>query len=154
MTPREQANSVLTAGCIRVDLSTAVPANVINQTGFGVRREWYFDAWFACTRCNEEFCWTVRQQRNWFERLRLYSYAVPKLCSRCRHLRQNWLRLRQQYDELIGPAVRSREIGLKRQVIAIIEEREVLGDDVADGHREAVTLLRRQIANLQSAGQF
>lgn len=69
---------------IRLDLETAVRADVAKQNYSTYPRDWYIDATLQCHRCKTEFIFSAAEQEFWYETLHFYVDVLPFHCPACR----------------------------------------------------------------------
>ena len=117
-------------GSKRLDFASAVPARVEKQNAAICPRYWYVDAVFACASCAEEFTFSAKEQRVWFEEYGFWVDAFPKHCLDCRRKLRAEKRARQDYDRLIKKALAGSDPELKRRVAGIIDQLCELGGDL------------------------
>ncbi|MDR0870911.1 MAG: zinc-ribbon domain containing protein [Planctomycetaceae bacterium] len=114
-------------GAVRLDLSSAIRADINRQHFTVVPRHWYIDAWFICKECHEEFCWGKEVQRFWFEEAGTYVWARPSLCRDCWLKYQERKQLQKRYNVLIGKSLKSDSpVGLKQEMLDTINRLEEL----------------------------
>ena len=109
-------------GAIRLDFDSALKADISKQNYSVCPRYWYIDATFNCRRCENEFCFTAEEQRNWYEQLNFYVDSLPKHCLPCRRRLRDQKQNRQEYDRDIAAALHGDDAVLKQRLAALIDE--------------------------------
>jgi hypothetical protein len=132
----------------KLDYDTAVRADVDKQNYSTAPRHWYIDAEIGCERCGEVFRFSADEQRAWYETYRFYVDSFPRKCNDCRRTSRHMKDLRQQYEARIAEALRGRDIELKRNLVEVISELQMLGSLLEDRILENRQVLLRQIAKV------
>ena len=78
----------LFAGALHLDFASAVRAGISGQRFTVCPRHWYVDATIACADCEKPFGFGVKEQRFWYEELRLFIDSFPNQCPDCRRRRR------------------------------------------------------------------
>jgi len=73
-------------GAVSIDYGTAVRADISKQDYTVCPRHWYSDAIFKCADCGNEFLFSAREQRYWYEERKFYVDSYPKCCPDCRKM--------------------------------------------------------------------
>lgn len=136
----------------RFDFASAIRADTSRQDFSVEPRHWYVDATSRCERCNQDFTFSAEEQRFWYEELRFYVDSFARKCPACRGELRNLKMLRQQYDQQIAEAVQSNDIGLKQQLVSIIDAMGEVGPHMPDRIQASHRLLQGQIKRLGGAG--
>jgi hypothetical protein len=71
------------AGAIKANLTKQAPHNSYSPP------MWYVDQQQKCAECGQEFIWTARQQRHWFEVWKIPIYVIANRCGACRRRKRN-----------------------------------------------------------------
>ena len=108
--------------CLRLEHSTAVRADISQQNFCICPRYWYVDATFQCSRCNERFCFTVAEQKLWYEELGFYVDSYARNCLACRQDARRQKQIRKKYDGQVANALESDDVILKKQICDVIDE--------------------------------
>jgi hypothetical protein len=135
-------------GCVRLDHSSAVRADIRRQNYTVCPRHWYVDTTFKCAACGELFVFTVAEQRRWYEDLRFFIDSRPKHCPACRRDMRRSKALRQEYDGTIQQALQSDDVALKRRLADVIDELAAGHQDLPAKIHEQRRILQRQIDRL------
>ena len=133
-------------GAIRVHPETAVQANVSRQNYSVLPHDWYVDADYRCPRCGEEFCFTVAEQRHWYEELGFTVDSKAKHCLACRRDLRRLKATKQEYDREIASTLCSQDIARKQRLITVIDELCEGGLELPEKIRENRRILAQQIA--------
>ena len=131
---------------IRLDYSTATRADIRKQNYSVCPRHWYIDATFLCSRCNKEFCFTVAEQRQWYEGLGFWIDSIAKQCKECRQQVRREKTLRREYDRNILDAIKSDDGAQKQKMADLIDELSLLVNPIPTAIVESRKRLARQIA--------
>ena len=135
---------------LRLDYGTAVRADTERQNRSICPRYWYVDAAFPCDRCGAEFTFTAAEQRAWYEEYGFWIDSLPKHCLACRRELRRLKAARQQYDQGVAEALRTRDLDVKKRFASVIDELYELGGDLPPRINENRRRLANQIAR---AGQ-
>jgi len=138
----------------KLDYPSAIKADVskLELSAWSVEpRCWYIDAWFDCEQCNEEFCWTAKEQQYWFEELHFWIDSYPKLCLECRKKRRKIPDLQRKYGRMAKIAIRrTTELKTKQQALELINEIEQMsGEPLTCGIAEKRDILMKQIEKMK-----
>lgn len=132
----------------RVDYSTAQKADISKQNYSVCPRHWYLDATIHCGDCKREFVFTASEQRYWYENRRFYVDSFPTRCAKCRRHERTKLEHRQRYDAMIESALaRNAPPDQKRQVVAIIDELELIEGEIPEKLKQNRERLLAQLAS-------
>jgi len=141
----------LFAGHTHLDLASAVKADVSLQRFTVVPRHFYIDATFRCLRCHQEFCFTVVEQKYWYEDCRFTVNSYPRRCPACRRELRRRNALRQEYDHNISATLRSPDCAAKQRLIDIIDELREVGIILPQKTLDNRQRLAAQIARLSKS---
>ena len=142
--PRKMPN--LFGGSRHIDYSTAVRADVTQQSFCVCPRHWYIDAAFECSRCGESFVFTADEQKFWYEELKFWIDSLPRECAKCRKELRALKALQQEYDRDIASALSKRtSVDQKQRLVAVIEAIEAGGVKLAQTATENRRILLSQI---------
>jgi hypothetical protein len=108
--------------CLSLDYSSAVRADITRQNYSMHPRHWYINAAYKCTKCGDNFLFTVEEQLFWYEGLQFYVDSVPIHCQACRKILRLLKSLRKEYDAKIASALGSDDLVEKRRLINVIDE--------------------------------
>ncbi len=139
----------------RRNYDTAIKADVTKQNFSVMPRCWYIDAWFYCDECKQEFCWTAKEQKHWFEDCTFFVHSYPKKCPACRQKRRVARDAKLIYDKYIH-VVRdpSTHPKIKQRVIDAIEQIEQMvqvdGKNLSPAYELTRRILMRQLGNKNS----
>ncbi len=133
-------------GALRLDLATAVRADIERQNYGMCPRYWYVDAHFRCTRCQAEYCFAAHEQRTWFEDYGFWVDAFPKHCPACRKALRQLKTTRQAYDATVTGVMRDGNLPAKRELATIIDLLYELGGDLPPRIHENRRILAKQLA--------
>lgn len=129
-----------------MDHQTAIRANVEVQKYCVAPRHWYVDADFQCGTCNQEFTWSAREQKLWFEDYAMWVDAQPWQCKSCiadaRHLAD----LQVEYDSKVASARDGGTLEGKNRIIQIVSELTKSLSNLPDKMMETKAVFERQIA--------
>jgi hypothetical protein len=114
----------------RVDYASAVRADADRQNCSICPRYWYVDTVFPCERCGVEFTFTAEEQRVWYEEYEFWIDSLPKHCLSCRRALRELKAARQEYDQRIEEALRTRELELKKRLAGVIDQLYELGGEL------------------------
>ena len=134
--------------CIRLDYSTAIRADITKQNYSVCPRHWYIDANFQCTRCGGEFCFTVSEQKQWYEGQRFWIDSIAKQCKECRRLIRREKSLRREYDRDILIAIKTDNLSQKQRLVDVVDEFRSLTDIIPPKLLENRETLVNQIAKM------
>jgi hypothetical protein len=134
-------------GASAVRYETAFRANPDNQDYSVCPRHWYVDAEFNCERCGQEFTWTAREQKAWFEDYFFWVDSRPRHCRECRGELRRLLDLRKEYDATVAAASDHGTIDQKRRIVEIVSELEQTLERLPERMIETKKLFQRQIEN-------
>ena len=135
-------------GSRRMDYSTAERADISKQNYSVCPRHWYVDATFICRACDEEFVFTAREQRFWYEEMHFWIDSLPTRCISCRKEQRTLLDLRKRYDALIATALGTCSPETKKDIVAIINELEAAEDEIPEKMKQNRRTLYAQLAKL------
>ena len=135
----------LFAGHIRLDLESAVNADISLQNFSVVPRHFYINATFLCLECGSEFCFTAAEQKVWYETYQFYVGSFPRKCPACRRERRRLKETRKQYNESIAAALQSDDLALKQQVVSWIDDLCELDENLPAKIHENRRILSQQI---------
>lgn len=107
---------------LAVHYETAVRGNVEKQNYSVCPRYWYIDADFKCERCGQEFTWTAKEQKAWFEDYFFWVESRPRHCAKCRGEIRRLVELRKEYDATVAAARDRGTTDQKRQIVEIVTE--------------------------------
>lgn len=136
-------------GAKRLDYATALRANPEAQNCSVCPRYWYVSATFQCRRCASEFVFSAAEQRAWYEQYRFWVDALPGHCQPCRRQLRRVKAARQDYDRLIGEAMASQDVEMKRRAVALIDTLYELNEELPTG----ITEKRRRLARALEKAQ-
>ena len=78
-------------GAIKADLTKHAPHNSYSPP------MWYVDEHRKCVACGQAFTFTARQQKHWFETLKIPIYVMADRCVSCRRKRREELAAQQKH---------------------------------------------------------
>lgn len=133
---------------IRLDYSTAIRADNSKQNYSVCPRHWCIDAIFKCARCDKEFCFTVSEQKQWYEHQRFWIDSIAKQCKECRCLIRRERSLRREYDRDVSIALKSDRLAEKQRLVDVIDEFRSLTEVIPPKLIEHRAILVHQIAKM------
>lgn len=134
-------------GAISLDHDTAIRGNPDKQNYSVCPRHWYIDASFECESCGEEFTWTAREQKAWFEDYLFWVDSQPRHCKKCMADRRRLEALREEYDSSVASARDHGTDEEKRRIIEIVSELEAALGQLPEKMIAAKALFQRQIGS-------
>ena len=140
--------SHLFSNCIRLDYLTAIRADITKQNYPVCPRHWYIDAILQCARCGDKFCFTVSEQKQWYECQGFWIESIAKQCKECRRLIRREKSLRREYDRDILITMSSDELAEKKRLVDVIDELSSLTEVLPAKLIEHRKILAHQIAKL------
>jgi hypothetical protein len=126
---------------------TAVRASVEKQNYGVCPRHWYIDADFKCERCEQEFTWTAKEQKAWFEDYFFWVDSEPRHCRKCRGELRRLVDLRKEYDATVATARDHGTADQKRRIVEIVSELQQVFGKLPDKMTETKELFQRQTGN-------
>ena len=132
--------------CIYLDYSTAIRADISKQNYSVCPRHWYIDATFYCTHCKKNFCFTITEQKQWYENQKFWIDSIPKQCKDCRRQIRRKKSLQREYDRNVLHALKSDDMTQKQRLIDIIDELSSFVASLPTALIESRSTLARQIA--------
>ncbi|WP_353962720.1 zinc-ribbon domain containing protein [Acaryochloris thomasi] len=133
---------------MHLDHSSAVRADVSRQNYSVCPRYWYVDATSKCSRCKKMFCFTIADQKRWYEELGFYVDSYAKNCRACRNDERKQKSLRQAYDRDIEATLCSNDIVAKKCLADVIDELCSYNSALPAKLHENRRLLNKQILRL------
>ena len=79
------------AGATKADLTKHAPHNSYSPP------MWYVDEDKKCVECGREFMFTARQQKHWFEVLKIPIHVSANRCVTCRRMRRDVIAAQKQH---------------------------------------------------------
>ena len=134
---------------VTLDYDNIQRADIEKQNYTVAPRNWYIDARIVCLTCNDEFLFSVDEQRVWYEEYRFYVDSFPNQCRACRRAARRIKRLRQQYDDSISTALTGSDIDAKRDTVRLIDSLIDCGCELPPKIVERRDTLLAQIRNFQ-----
>ena len=136
--------------CLHINHDSAIRADVSRQNYSVCPRHWYVDATFKCSRCSETFCFTVAEQKRWYEELGFYVDSYAKACPACRRNDRQRKLLRQEYDRDIESTLQSKDVESKKHMANVIDALYSCGTDLPNKIHENRKVLGKQIDRIQA----
>ena len=137
-------------GSFRKDYSTAIRANTELQNCSICPRFWYVDAYFKCTRCDSEYCFTAKEQKVWFEEYGFCVDAFPKHCLNCRKKLRNLKTARKKYDSIVSEAMSGTDIFAKQELATVIDQLYEFGGKLPERIHENRRILALQLEKIKA----
>ncbi len=132
-------------GALALDHQSAIRANVAVQKYCVAPRHWYIDADFKCGSCGQEFTWSAREQKVWFEDYCMWVDAQPWQCKSCISDQRHLAKLQSEYDSGVASAREHGSIEEKERIIQIISELTKSFRKLPDKMIDTKELFERQI---------
>jgi hypothetical protein len=129
-----------------LDYESAIKADVAKQNFTVVPRSWYIDATIRCCRCENEFCFSAKEQKTWYEDYGFYVDSFPTRCASCRRELRDAKALRDEYDRDIATSLSSEECEPKVRIVAVIDRLCESGEVLPAKIHENRKILAKQIA--------
>jgi hypothetical protein len=93
----------------RIFPETVLPADTEKQNYALYPRKYYVDVERTCRTCHRPFLFFAKEQRYWFETLRLFVDADCVLCLECRRKSRTMQRRLRRYSDLCAKSTPSRK---------------------------------------------
>ena len=134
------------SGVVRMNYDSVIRANIDKQNYSVTPRHWYVDAIMKCEACRQEFLWSAKEQRLWFEEYGFWIDSVARHCPRCRKKNRRVVELKREYDSLVGAARKNGTTTQKQKIPELVDQLEASGcDQISRAMRDTRRIFNQQI---------